>query len=253
MAKFLSEEGLRYFYNQIKSKFAAASHNHSAGNITSGTLPIARGGTGATTLTDAQTNLGIDECLNIGLLDNLTQIPKNADLNNYITAGTYACGSGDIANTLKNAPVSIGGNCRLVVMKAFNGFLTQIIFTTNWRGHWTRTCYLNNGEFIWQDWVNMTAVKNCLINNNGYIIFGGISQGLIFAWARYSGGASSSDVIVTKPYSGGFTTLIAQATDSGSGGREAQRWNAGTTTKTTDTFAANGASDAFTVFWVGKV
>lgn len=53
MAKFLSEEGLRYFYNQIKSKFAAASHNHSAGNITSGTLPIARGGTGATTVANA--------------------------------------------------------------------------------------------------------------------------------------------------------------------------------------------------------
>ena len=50
MAKFLSEDGLRYFYNQIKSKFAPASHNHSAGNITSGTLPIARGGTGATSV-----------------------------------------------------------------------------------------------------------------------------------------------------------------------------------------------------------
>ena len=53
MAKFLSEDGLRYFYNQIKSKFAPASHNHSAGNITSGTLPIARGGTGATSVAAA--------------------------------------------------------------------------------------------------------------------------------------------------------------------------------------------------------
>ena len=59
MAKFLSEEGLRYFYNQIKSKFAAASHNHSAANITSGTLPIERGGTGATTAVNVRGSLGL--------------------------------------------------------------------------------------------------------------------------------------------------------------------------------------------------
>jgi hypothetical protein len=38
---------------------AAASHNHSANNITSGTFPIARGGTGATTAAGARTNLGV--------------------------------------------------------------------------------------------------------------------------------------------------------------------------------------------------
>ena len=37
---------------------AASSHNHSADNITSGTLPIERGGTGATTASGAKTNLG---------------------------------------------------------------------------------------------------------------------------------------------------------------------------------------------------
>ena len=37
---------------------AASSHNHSASDITSGTLPITRGGTGATTASGALTNLG---------------------------------------------------------------------------------------------------------------------------------------------------------------------------------------------------
>ena len=37
---------------------AASSHNHSAANITSGTLPIARGGTGATTADAARSALG---------------------------------------------------------------------------------------------------------------------------------------------------------------------------------------------------
>ena len=38
---------------------AAASHTHGAGDITSGTLPIARGGTGGTTAEAARSNLGI--------------------------------------------------------------------------------------------------------------------------------------------------------------------------------------------------
>lgn len=38
--------------------YAAASHNHSASNITSGTLSIARGGTGATNASSALNNLG---------------------------------------------------------------------------------------------------------------------------------------------------------------------------------------------------
>lgn len=37
------------------------NHNHSASNITAGTLPVARGGTGATTAAAALTNLGIGD------------------------------------------------------------------------------------------------------------------------------------------------------------------------------------------------
>lgn len=58
MGKYLDATGLTYFYNQMKSKFAAASHNHSASNITSGTLPIARGGTGQTSAAAALQKLG---------------------------------------------------------------------------------------------------------------------------------------------------------------------------------------------------
>ena len=45
---------------QLNAK-ANASHNHSASNITSGTLPIARGGTGATSVASAKANLGIGD------------------------------------------------------------------------------------------------------------------------------------------------------------------------------------------------
>ena len=66
MAKFLDYNGLQRFWEKLQSWLtpanvgaAAASHKHAAGDITSGTLPVARGGTGATTAANARTNLGI--------------------------------------------------------------------------------------------------------------------------------------------------------------------------------------------------
>lgn len=44
--------------NHTHSGYAASSHNHSASNITSGTLPIVRGGTGGTTAATARSALG---------------------------------------------------------------------------------------------------------------------------------------------------------------------------------------------------
>lgn len=41
-----------------RENYAAKTHSHSAGDINDGTLPIARGGTGAGTSAEALTNLG---------------------------------------------------------------------------------------------------------------------------------------------------------------------------------------------------
>lgn len=61
MAKYLDYEGLERYTDYVKGKLdgkAAASHNHSATNITSGTLAVARGGTGLTSSPSMLTNLG---------------------------------------------------------------------------------------------------------------------------------------------------------------------------------------------------
>ena len=57
MAKFLDYNGLQRFWEKLQSWLtpanigaAAATHKHSAADITSGTLPVARGGTGATAI-----------------------------------------------------------------------------------------------------------------------------------------------------------------------------------------------------------
>lgn len=44
--------------NHVHSDYATASHKHSASDITSGTLPISQGGTGANTVSGVLTNLG---------------------------------------------------------------------------------------------------------------------------------------------------------------------------------------------------
>ena len=60
-AKFLRNDNTWQTVTPANIGAAASSHNHSASNITSGTLPITRGGTGATTAEAARANLGITD------------------------------------------------------------------------------------------------------------------------------------------------------------------------------------------------
>ena len=60
----MSVEGHTHNYSPINhthSGYAASTHNHSATQITSGTLPVARGGTGQTTIDGLKSALGLDE------------------------------------------------------------------------------------------------------------------------------------------------------------------------------------------------
>lgn len=85
---------------------AASSHNQSANTITSGTLnenrlptiSISKGGTGATTATQACANLGAATVL-LG-----ESIPSGANLSDYTTVGTYRSSSAEISATLDDTP-----------------------------------------------------------------------------------------------------------------------------------------------------
>ena len=55
----LQATGLTYLWAKLKAAFAPLVHVHSASDITSGTLGVSRGGTGATTAAAARTNLGV--------------------------------------------------------------------------------------------------------------------------------------------------------------------------------------------------
>ena len=109
---------------------AAASHSHSAGDITSGTLPLTRGGTGATTATAARSALGAQATvktrtgsLTVAGWSNKTQIisvtgvsasncvivaPDPGSLSAYVAAGVRctAQASGKLTFTCQSVPTA---------------------------------------------------------------------------------------------------------------------------------------------------
>lgn len=75
---------------------ATSSHNHSASNITSGTLPIARGGTGATTASSAISNLGVSGTVLYSNESGTTgTITLSQPYTNFVRIGVYAQGQYD--------------------------------------------------------------------------------------------------------------------------------------------------------------
>lgn len=57
--KVLTGTGLTYLWAKLKAAFAQRAHSHGAGDISSGTLPVERGGTGAATAAEALAALGV--------------------------------------------------------------------------------------------------------------------------------------------------------------------------------------------------
>ena len=111
---------------QLNSK-AASSHNHSAANITSGTLstdrlptvPIGRGGTGAGSAADARANLGFNAT-------NLTSENLNGLIGYTETKSFYGSGG----NTVKNKPDNVDA-FSLTVLRSAYGWTSQILVSSD--------------------------------------------------------------------------------------------------------------------------
>lgn len=111
---------------QLNSK-AASSHNHSAANITSGTLstdrlpvvPIGRGGTGAGSAADARANLGFNA-------SNLTSEDLNALIGYTETKSYYGSGG----NTVKNKPDNVDA-FSLTVLRSADGWTSQVLVSSD--------------------------------------------------------------------------------------------------------------------------
>ena len=147
------------------SQYASTSHNHSADNITSGVLPIGRGGTGGTSLTTAANSLQFES---IG--KGATAIPNNSDLNTYLTPGTYV--SQTVNNTgIKNRPTGTPGAFKLVVKYSLgnNAYIQQVMTGYYAEAHMEYVRYYDKytGNGTWSRWIKTFDDSDIIPVTNG--------------------------------------------------------------------------------------
>ena len=123
-------------------------------------LPIASGGTGATTVDLAQKALDIDEMLNLGT-DVSTAISSGTDLNTITAIGSYHTTGSSI--TVLNSPAGEGahgysGGFRLYVSKANSNYIKQIFWPASGSDFWIRSS--TNSGSSWSTWVNLNNDTN---------------------------------------------------------------------------------------------
>lgn len=135
----------------------------------SGTLPIANGGTGATTAAAALTNLGITATASeLNYVDGVTSsiqtqldnkldltirgtsIPSGSDLNTYTTPGIYKSNGASISDTLVNTPQVYTGFTLIITQGYSSGYCYQFIFCHN-----NKFYYRTYNGSNWGDWVNI--------------------------------------------------------------------------------------------------
>lgn len=147
-------------WSSIRALFAAAKHSHAASDIASGTLavnrlptiPLSKGGTGATSVETARTALGVQ---------NPPTAPvalTNQNLNSYYTekqCGYYYAGGN---NTVLNKPSGVDHFGMWMMHTAF-GVFTQILYDNSGK-IWTRSYSTANSS--WSTWTALVRTTDTI-------------------------------------------------------------------------------------------
>ena len=141
-----------------------------------------------------------------------TQIPENADLNNYSTPGLYRCKLNVTANTLSNCPT--GGTAFLMDVSdntAEGGWVQQRIIAYNGSGEWIR----QNDNGSWSAWTRVgtsvaVVTETYVSGATGYRIY---SDGYIEQWGKTtSSGRATTTVTLPKAMANtNYNITISQA------------------------------------------
>lgn len=160
-------------FNALTGK-AATAHSHSAADITSGTLPVTRGGTGATTAAAALTSLGAQKNLSpVNSTATSVSVPTNAGTvlkSQSLSAGTYLLfGYAQFPNNstgLRGISISTSSTFddgKATKTPACNGWETAITCWSYFSLASTATVYLaafqNSGSTLTVSTVNLLALK----------------------------------------------------------------------------------------------
>lgn len=147
-------------WSSIKALFAAAKHSHAASDIASGTLavdrlptiPLSKGGTGATSAATARTALGVQNPPTAPVM--LT----NQNLNSYNTEKQcgyyYAPGN----NTVSNKPSGID-HFGMWMMHTASGVFAQILYDNSDK-IWTRSYFTANSA--WSTWTALVRTTDTI-------------------------------------------------------------------------------------------
>ena len=145
-------------WSSIKALFAAAKHSHAASDITSGTLavdrlptiPLSKGGTGATSAATARTALGVQNPPTAPV------VLTNQNLNSYNTeeqCGYYYAADD---NTVSNKPSGVK-YFGMWMMHTASGVFTQILYDNSDK-IWTRS-YSNS---VWSTWTALVRTTDTI-------------------------------------------------------------------------------------------
>ena len=204
--KGIDATGLKKLIGLIKTNMAAIGHKHSASDITSGTLSVSYGGTGATTVANARKNMmtGLDEYDaldgydfvlsddandgSIGIVS--SDVVKNdilqdayglsgggpvssgTDLDTMKTVGNYIC-SDDNASTVTNSPVGDYAFTLKISDMLGNGEyylqnITRCVDGLSWQRIY------DTSSTTWSDWKSASAATTRTVLWSGAWTAGGI-------------------------------------------------------------------------------
>lgn len=119
--------------------------------------PVDDGDAVSKSYADSYADSKIKNLLNLDYITDAEHIvPEGADLNTYITPGTYRISSKSISETLLNTPANIGAGARLIVSATSSseiGVIQIIIYNTTSNEIFLRTQH-STGD--WCDWASIT-------------------------------------------------------------------------------------------------